>query len=53
MLPMRASRSVSRLYALREQLKRGAKSFVCNKGFRRYLKTEVAKFEIDEDKVRE
>lgn len=41
------------LDALREQLKRGAKSFVGNKGFRRYLKTGGAKFEIDEDKVRE
>ncbi|MDP2955538.1 MAG: IS1634 family transposase [Longimicrobiales bacterium] len=42
------------LAALAEQLRRGDKSLVGNKGYRRYLKTRAAgHFEIDENKVRE
>ena len=37
--------------ALREQLKRGAKTLVGNKGYRKYLSSRGAKFEIDEAKV--
>jgi len=39
---------------LREQLKRGDKTLVGNKGYRKYLKTPVGgkHFKIDEDKVR-
>lgn len=37
--------------ALREQLHRGDKSLVGNKGYRRYLKSEGARFEIDDDKI--
>jgi hypothetical protein len=40
--------------ALAERLKRGDKSFVGNKGYRKYLKTAVGRhFVIDEEKVRE
>jgi transposase len=39
------------LRALREQLKRGDKSLVGNKGYRRYLKTHGARFAIDEQKI--
>ena len=42
------------LAALEQQLRRGDKSLVGNKGYRRYLKTRAAgHFEIDESKVRE
>jgi transposase len=41
------------LEALREQLKRGDKSLVGNKGYRKYLKTTGKGFEIDEQKVLE
>jgi transposase len=37
--------------ALREQLKRGDKSLVGNKGYRKYLTSGGPKFEIDEEKV--
>jgi transposase len=37
--------------ALREQLKRGDKSLVGNKGYRKYLATTGERFEIDEAKV--
>lgn len=37
--------------ALREQLKRGDKSLVGNKGYRRYLKARPDRFEIDEKKI--
>lgn len=39
--------------ALREQLKQGDKSLVGNRGYRKYLKRGVAKFEIDEAKIHE
>jgi hypothetical protein len=39
--------------ALREQLKRGEKSLVGNKGYRRYLKCEGERFHIDEDRIQE
>lgn len=39
--------------SLRGNLGRGAKSFVGNKGYRRYLKSTGTRFEIDEDKIRE
>ena len=39
--------------ALREQLKKGEKSLVGNKGYRRYLKCEGERFHIDEDKIQE
>ena len=38
--------------ALRDQLKRGDKSLVGNKGYRRYLKTPSDRFEVDEEKIR-
>lgn len=39
--------------ALRKQLKRGARSLVGNKGYRKYLKTNAdASFEIDEEKLK-
>jgi transposase len=41
------------LAGLRGQLKKGAKSLVGNKGYRKYLKGEGAAFSIDEDKIRE
>src|SRR5918996_258681 len=41
------------LRALREQLKRGDKSLVGNKGYRRYLKSQGARFTIDEQKILE
>ncbi len=42
------------LAALTEQLRRGDKSLVGNKGYRRFLKTSPeGHFEIDEDKIRE
>ncbi|MEW5980146.1 MAG: IS1634 family transposase [Acidobacteriota bacterium] len=39
------------LSSLREQLKKGDKALVGNKGYRRYLKTTGQRFEIDESKV--
>jgi transposase len=39
--------------ALREQLKKGEKSLVGNKGYRRYIKCEGERFKIDEDKILE
>ncbi len=39
--------------ALRAQLKRGDKSLVGNKGYRKYLHTEGRRFGIDDDKVSE
>ncbi|MGH8653661.1 MAG: IS1634 family transposase [Gammaproteobacteria bacterium] len=39
--------------ALRAQLKRGDKSLVGNKGYRRYLKSQGARFTIDEQKILE
>jgi hypothetical protein len=39
--------------ALREALRRGEKSLVGNKGYRRYLRTEGAAFTIDADRVAE
>jgi transposase len=41
------------LGSLREQLKRGEKSLVGNKGYRKYLKTTGKGFEIDEQKILE
>ena len=41
------------LESLRVNLKRGAKSLVGNKGYRRYLKSSGAHFEIDRDKILE
>ncbi len=42
------------LQGLREQLKKkGAKSLVGNKGYRKYLKSEGKAFTIDEDKIRQ
>ncbi|MHC4121770.1 MAG: IS1634 family transposase [Planctomycetota bacterium] len=38
--------------ALKEQLKRGDKSFVGNKGYRKFIKTPTDGFEIDWDKVK-
>jgi hypothetical protein len=37
--------------ALREQLSRGDKSLVGNKGYRKYLKTQGQRFAIDEQKI--
>jgi len=37
--------------SLREQLKRGDKSLVGNRGFRKYLKQAKSRFEIDEKKI--
>ena len=39
--------------ALREQLKRGDKSLVGNRGYRKYLKQGKAKFQIDEAKIKQ
>jgi len=39
--------------SLREQLKRGDKSLVGNRGFRKYLKSAKSKFEIDEKKIKQ
>jgi transposase len=36
---------------LREQLKKGDKSLVGNKGYRRFIKSEGNRFQIDEDKL--
>ena len=41
------------LSALSERLKRGDKSLIGNKGYRRYLKTQGARFTIDEQKILE
>jgi len=38
--------------ALREQLKRGDKSLVGNKGYRKYLKTQAPHFVIDEQRLK-
>ncbi len=38
--------------ALKAQLKRGVKSFVGNKGYRKYLKSPDKTFEIDESKIK-
>ena len=40
------------LSALKEQIKKGAKSLVGNKGYRKYLKIAKDSVSIDEDKVR-
>ena len=37
--------------SLRDQLRKGDKSLVGNKGYRRYLKCEGTRFEIDEDRI--
>jgi len=37
--------------ALRDQLRRGAKSLVGNKGYRKFLKTRSGGFEVDEAKI--
>jgi hypothetical protein len=39
--------------ALREQLKKGEKSLIGNKGYRRYIRCEGERFKIDEDKLKE
>jgi len=39
------------LDALHDQLRKGDKSLVGNKGYRRYLKCEGTRFEIDDDKI--
>ena len=39
--------------ALREQLSRGDKSLIGNKGYRKYLKTQGQRFAIDEQKISE
>lgn len=39
--------------SLKEHLKRGPKSLVCNKGYRKYLKLERGSFRIDMEKVKE
>jgi transposase len=39
--------------ALREQLKKGDKSLVGNRGYRKYLKQGTTKFEIDEAKIKQ
>jgi len=39
------------LAGLREQLKRGDKALVGNKGYRKFLKTKGKRFEIDEKKI--
>ena len=53
----RQARKVARdremiLSALKEQIKKGAKSLVGNKGYRKYLKIAKDSVSIDEDKVR-
>ena len=40
------------LAALKEQIKKGAKSLVGNKGYRKYLKIAKDSAHIDEDKVK-
>ena len=39
--------------ALRDQLSRGDKSLIGNKGYRKYLKTQGQRFAIDEQKINE
>jgi hypothetical protein len=39
--------------ALREQLRKGEKSLIGNKGYRRYIRCEGERFHIDEDKILE
>jgi transposase len=39
--------------SLREKIKRGEKSLVGNKGYRRYLKTTGKRFQIDENRIKE
>lgn len=39
--------------SLEEQLRKGAKSLVGNRGFRRYLKSEKGAFSIDQEKVKQ
>lgn len=39
--------------ALRDKLKQGEKSLVGNKGYRKYLKVEGARFRIDEERINE
>jgi transposase len=41
------------LASLKDQLKRGSKSFVGNKGYRKYLKTNGSAFKIDLEKAKE
>jgi len=41
------------LAGLREQLKKGDKALIGNKGYRKYLKTKGSRFQIDEDKIGE
>lgn len=41
------------LSALKDRLKKGEKSLIGNKGYRKYLKSKGAHFEIDEAKVQE
>ncbi len=41
------------LKSLREQLKRGDKSLIGNRGYRKYLRPTKSHFEIDETKIRE
>ncbi len=41
------------LAALKDKLKQGAKSLVGNKGYRKYLKVEGMKFQIDEERVKQ
>jgi transposase len=38
--------------SLKKKLKQGQKSLVGNKGYRKYLKSSGAKFQIDEDKIK-
>jgi len=39
--------------ALKDKIQRGEKTLVGNKGYRKYLKLTGARFQIDEDKIRE
>jgi len=41
------------LASLEEQLKKGAKTLVGNRGFRRYIKSEKGAFTVDQEKVKE
>jgi transposase len=41
------------LASLDEQLKKGAKTLVGNRGFRRYIKSEKGAFTIDQEKIKE
>lgn len=41
------------LAALRDKLKQGEKSLVGNKGYRKYLNVEGAKFQVDEERVKQ